>query len=45
MRDRFAHHYREMDLKIIYNTAVEDIPVLYEFIKKEFKNSFPIDED
>lgn len=35
MRERFAHHYGEMDLKIIFSTAIEDIPVLNEFLKKE----------
>ncbi len=35
MRERFAHHYGEMDLKMIFNTATQDIPVLDNFLKKE----------
>ena len=35
MRERFAHHYGEMDLNIIFNTATQDIPVLNEFLQKE----------
>lgn len=35
MRERFAHHYGEMDLKMIFNTATQDIPVLNVFLKKE----------
>ena len=35
MRERFAHHYGEMDLKMIFNTAIQDIPVLNDFLKKE----------
>ena len=37
MRDSFEHHYGDMDLDIIFNTALNDIPKLYEFIKKELK--------
>lgn len=35
MRNRFAHGYIEMDLKKIYYTAVNDIPVLKQFIEKQ----------
>ncbi len=35
MRERFAHHYGEMDLKMIFNTAVNDIPVLKDLLEKE----------
>ena len=35
MRERFAHHYGEMDLKMIFNTAIEDIPILNDFLTKE----------
>lgn len=35
MRERFAHHYGEMNLKIIFNTAIEDIPILKEFLNEE----------
>ena len=35
MRERFAHHYGEMDLKMIFNTAIEDIPILNDFLQKE----------
>ena len=39
MRERFAHHYGDMDLDIIFNTAMQDIPVLKEFIQKELEKS------
>ena len=35
MRERFAHHYGEMNLEIIFNTAINDIPKLNEFIQNE----------
>ncbi|MBQ3415658.1 MAG: DUF86 domain-containing protein [Clostridia bacterium] len=35
MRERFAHHYGEMDLKMIFNTAINDIPVLKNLLEKE----------
>ena len=35
MREKFAHHYGDMDLDIIFNTAIQDIPKLNDFIKKE----------
>lgn len=35
MRDRFAHHYGNMDKKIIFDTAITDIPRLNIFLKKE----------
>lgn len=38
MRDRFAHHYGDMDLNIIFKTALEDIPKLSTFIKNELEN-------
>ena len=37
MRERFAHHYGEMKLEIIFTTATSDIPKLKSFIKKELK--------
>ncbi len=38
MRERFAHHYGEMNLEIIFNTAIYDIPKLNDFIQKELGN-------
>ena len=38
MRNRFAHGYGKMDLNKIYYTAVEDIPVIEEFLKNQVKN-------
>ncbi len=38
MRERFAHHYGDMDLDIIFNTALNDIPKLNSFIQKELSN-------
>lgn len=38
MRERFAHHYGDMNLEIIFNTAIDDIPKLNEFIQKELGN-------
>lgn len=38
MRERFAHHYGDMDLDIIFNTALNDIPKLNDFIQKELSN-------
>lgn len=38
MRERFAHHYGDMDLEIIFNTALKDIPKLNDFIQKELSN-------
>ena len=35
MRNRFAHGYGKMDLNKIFYTAVEDIPVIKEFVKKQ----------
>ena len=35
MRERFAHHYGDMDLDIIFNTALNDIPKLKDFLQKE----------
>ena len=39
MRERFAHHYGDMNLDIIFDTALNDIPKLNEFIKKELENN------
>ena len=39
MRERFAHHYGDMNLEIIFDTALNDIPKLNEFIKKELENN------
>lgn len=38
MRERFAHHYGDMDLEIIFNTALNDIPKLKDFIQKKLYN-------
>ena len=38
MRERFAHHYGDMDLEIIFNTALNDIPKLNAFIQNELSN-------
>lgn len=38
MRERFAHHYGDMNLEIIFNTAIHDIPKLNYFIQKELEN-------
>lgn len=38
MRERFAHHYGDMDLEIIFNTALNDIPKLNNFIQNELGN-------
>ena len=35
MRNMFAHDYGSMDIERIWETAIEDIPVLYDFCKKE----------
>ena len=35
MRNRFAHGYGRMDVTKIFYTAIEDIPVIKEFLKKE----------
>lgn len=38
MRERFAHHYGDMDFEIIFNTALNDIPKLNNFIQNELGN-------
>ena len=35
MRNLFGHEYDEMDSEIIFNTAINDIPVLLKFLEKE----------
>lgn len=35
MRNRFAHGYGKMDLSKIFYTAIEDIPVIKEFLEKQ----------
>lgn len=35
MRNRFAHGYGKMDLNKIYYTAVEDIPIIEKFLKRQ----------
>ena len=35
MRERFAHHYGEMNYEIVFYTALEDIPKLINFIEEE----------
>lgn len=37
MRERFAHHYGEMKIDIIYSTAIEDISKLNLFIENELE--------
>ena len=37
MRNRFAHGYYDMDYSIIFDTAINDIPVIKEFIDKEIQ--------
>ena len=32
MRNKFAHGYGKMDFEKIYNTAITDIPTLFEFL-------------
>ncbi len=39
MRNRFAHGYFTMDYKIIYETALNDIPELQQFLIKEIENN------
>lgn len=39
MRNRFAHGYGKMDINKIYYTAIEDIPVVEEFVNKELNKS------
>ena len=39
MRERFAHYYGDMNLEIIFDTVLNDIPKLNEFIKKELQNN------
>lgn len=39
MRNRFAHGYGKMDANKIYYTAIEDIPVVKEFILNELNKS------
>ena len=36
MRNRFAHGYGKMDLSKIFYTAIEDIPIIKDFIKNFF---------
>ena len=37
MRNRFAHGYYDMDYNIIFDTAINDIPVIKKFIDKEIQ--------
>ena len=37
MRNRFAHGYYDMDYSIIFDTAINDIPVIKDFIDKEIQ--------
>lgn len=37
MRNRFAYGYYDMDYSIIFDTAINDIPLIKEFIDKEIK--------
>ena len=45
MRNRFAHGYGKMDINKIYYTAIEDIPVVEEFVNKELNKSKKIKSD
>ena len=40
MRNKFAHGYFDMNIEIIYKTAKDDIPELYNFICKEVDRLF-----
>ena len=35
MKNRFAHGYYDMDYSIIFDTAINDIPLIKKFIDKE----------
>ena len=35
MRNHFAHGYGDMDIEVIFDTAIKDIPILKEFCIKE----------
>ena len=37
MRNRFAHGYYDMDYSIIFDTAINDIHIIKEFINKEIQ--------
>ena len=37
MRNHFAHGYYDMDYSIIFDTAINDIPIIKEFIDKEIQ--------
>lgn len=37
MRNRFAHGYMNMKYEVIYKTAINDIPILSNFIDSELK--------
>ena len=37
MRNHFAHGYGSMDIELIFDTAIKDIPVLKEFCVKEIE--------
>ena len=34
MRDIFAHHYGSIDYEMTWNTSIEDIPALKEYLMK-----------
>lgn len=33
LRDIVTHKYRTIDLEIVWNTVIQNIPLLYEFLK------------
>lgn len=39
MRNRFAHGYGKMDIEKIFYTAVEDIPIVKEFLVRELNEN------
>ena len=41
MRNHFAHGYGDMDIGVIFDTAIQDIPVLKEFCIKEIDRLDP----
>ncbi|MDR2368375.1 MAG: DUF86 domain-containing protein [Deltaproteobacteria bacterium] len=41
MRNKFVHGYLDMDLRLIWETVVRDIPVLHKFCVEKLKNLQP----
>lgn len=42
MRDVFAHHYGSIDYEMTWNTSVEDIPALKEYLMKIQQEEAPV---